>query len=268
MLSFFHHFEPQALFFSLGWLNFYWYGLILVLGIISAIAISRCFWKKEKLPIAIFDDLSFWLIIGGLAGARIYEWFLNYRYYSTHLSELLKIWHGGLAIHGAILGAFFVLLFFSRKYHLKPRKIAATVIPGLAIGQAIGRWGNYFNQELFGLPSNVPWSIFISPQNRPFAYISFEYFHPTFLYESLACLLLFFLLLSLKRSHKNEDEIIIAVYLIGYALIRFFLEYLRIDQTPELFGLRWPQIASLFMFFIGGLLLYQNNYKKYHEKAN
>ncbi len=262
MFSFFHHFEPQALFFSFGWLHLYWYGLLLVLAIIAAMLVSRYYWKKAALDLEQFDNLSFWLIISGIFGARIYEWFLNYHYYATHLGELWKIWHGGLAIHGAILGAFLALLLFARKHRLKLLQATAIIVPGLALGQAIGRFGNYFNQELFGRPTALPWGIFISPNNRPLDLRQFEYFHPTFLYESLACLLLFLILFFLKKHQENNDLKIVGIYFLGYGVIRFLLEYIRIDQAPELFGFRWPQIASLIMITISGLLIYQYFKKK------
>ena len=267
MLSFFHQFAPQAILLSFGWIKIYWYGLLVVTAIISAMAVSRHFWKKTSLNLNLFDDLSFWLIIGGLTGARIYEWFLNFNYYFANPSELLKIWHGGLAIHGAILGAFLALLIFSKKHQLKPSQLVALIVPGLALGQAIGRWGNYFNQELFGLPTSLPWGIFISPVNRPVDYLQFSYFHPTFLYESLACLILFFILFAISKTRNNKNLIIIATYFCGYGLIRFSLEFLKIDVTPQVFGIRWPQIASLIMIAIGVILIYKYYKQKSHEKS-
>ncbi len=262
MLSFFHNFEPQAIAFSFGWLTIYWYGLFLVLGIIAAMVVTSYFWQKEGLQKDQFYDLTFWLIISGLLGARIYEWFLNYSYYFSHLSELFKVWHGGLAIHGGLIGATIVLLIFSKKYQINFSKLAALIVPGLALGQAVGRFGNYFNQELFGIPSTLPWSIFISPINRPIEYLNTNYFHPTFFYESLACFVLFLILFVLKKYQKNKDDQIIGIYILAYGAIRFFLEYLRIDPTPEILSLRFPQLISLLMFFIGSLFLLKNYQKK------
>lgn len=266
MLSFFHQFAPQAILLSFGWIKIYWYGLLVVTAIISAMAVSRHFWKKQSLKLSLFDDLSFWLIISGLVGARIYEWFLNFNYYFSNPSELLKIWHGGLAIHGGIIGAFLALIIFSKKHQLKPSQLVALIVPGLALGQAIGRWGNYFNQELFGLPTNLPWGIFISLVNRPVDYLQFSYFHPTFLYESLACLILFFILFIISKTKGNKNFIIIATYFFGYGLIRFFIEFIKIDATPQIFGIRWPQIASLIMITVGSILIYKHYTQKSHDK--
>lgn len=266
MFSFLQHFEPQALALSFGWINIYWYGLFLVLAIIAALFIANLFWKKQGLEQDLFYDLSFWVIIGGIAGARIYEWFLNYHYYLLYPGELLKIWHGGLAIHGAIIGGFLALLIFTKKNQLNTTEMIALIIPGLALGQSIGRFGNYFNQELFGKPTNLPWGIFISPANRPLIYQAESYFHPTFLYESLLCLLLFIFLFAFKKNNKINNYFIIGSYFIGYALIRFFLEFIKIDYTPELFGIRWPQIISLFLFILGASLIYLSFYKASHAK--
>lgn len=264
MITFFHQFAPQAVFFSFYWIKIYWYGFLIVIGIISAMAVSRFLWKKKFSNLKLFDDLSFWLVVSGLIGARVYEWFLNFNYYFSNPEELLKIWHGGLAIHGAIIGALIALIIFSKKHKIKASKIIAVVVPGLALGQAIGRWGNYFNQELFGLPTNLPWGIFISPENRPLDYFQFSYFQPTFFYESLLCLLLFFVLLIAQRK-KAKELIIIAIYFLGYGLIRFFLEFIKIDSTPQLLGLRWPQIISLLFIIIGGILIYRSSKEKTHD---
>ncbi|MCX6795530.1 MAG: prolipoprotein diacylglyceryl transferase [Candidatus Falkowbacteria bacterium] len=266
MLSFFHNFAPQAILLSFGWLKIYWYGLFVVSGIIAAMATARHYWKKVGLEAKLFDDLSFLLIIFGLIGARVYEWFLSYPYYSQYPGELLKIWHGGLAIHGAIIGAFLALWWFSRKHRLSLAKICAIIVPGLALGQAIGRFGNYFNQELFGWPTNLPWGIFISPENRPIELQQFAFFQPTFLYESMLCLLLFLLLILLKKRFAHQNLLVIGSYLCGYGLIRFFLEYLRIDLTPQFIGLRWPQFISIILFIIGSTLLYLNFFNHRHEK--
>lgn len=265
MLTLFHQFEPQAILFNFTWININWYGLFVVTAIISAMTITRYFWKKENLDLKLFDDFTFFLVISGLIGARVYEWFLNFNYYFSNLGELFKVWHGGLAIHGAIFSSCLFLLIFAKKQKIEALRLISVVVPGLALGQAIGRWGNYFNQELFGLPTNLPWGIFISQINRPINFTQFSYFHPTFLYESLLCIILFIVLFFLKRNKVNHNYIIVATYFIGYGIIRFFLEFIKIDQTPELFGLRFPQIISLLMIIIGLLFIYEK-YKK-NEKG-
>lgn len=235
--------------FSLGPVNIRWYGLILVIAMMTGIMSSVYIARRYKIERDTILDLSVWVIVGGLLGARLYEVFLEFPYYVASPTSIFKIWEGGLAIHGGIIGGALALFLFAKRHHYDAMKLAAIIVPGLALGQAFGRFANWFNQELFGLPTSLPWGIPISMTNRPEGYEQFQYFHPTFLYESLGSLIIFFGLLYLINRFTNltyrRQIIIVAVYLIAYSLLRFALEYIKIDPTPMLFGLRWPQIASL-----------------------
>ena len=250
MLNLLHYFLPQPLLLAIGPLTIHWYGLCLVLAIAAALGITLKLSREQKINQEQVLDLAIWLIIGGLLGARIYEIFLEWPYYFQNPAAIIKIWEGGLAIHGAIIGGGSALLIFARKNKLSSLKLTALIVPGLALGQAIGRWGNWFNQELFGLPTALPWGIPIALENRPLNYINYNFFHPTFLYESLGCLFIF-LILSIMyyrwRRHLDKKKLIIIIntYLLGYALLRFSLEFIKIDQTPLVGGWRWPQIISL-----------------------
>jgi phosphatidylglycerol:prolipoprotein diacylglycerol transferase len=239
--------------------------------------------KKDK----IFD-LSFYLIIGGIIGARIYHIFLELPYYLNHPLDIFKIWQGGLAIHGGIIAGIIIIYFFAKRTPLPPLirgvsdkalsespldkggwgvknfwLLTALIVPGLALAQAIGRWGNYFNQELFGLPTNKPWGIPIDIINRPADFITSQYFHPTFLYESLGNFLIFLILIFIhiwiikkfKQKIVNCQLLIVNCYLILYSLLRFSLEFIRLDTTPEFLGLRFPQIVSLIIIFLAPTLL-------------
>ncbi len=261
MFYFLHNFIPSSILWQAGPLTIRYYGLVLLLAMIAAILLSIkiASWyqiQKEKII-----DLAIYLIIGGLIGARIYEIFLEFSYYQNNPLAIFKVWQGGLAIHGGIIGGFIALYLFSHDNKISLLKLSALVVPGLALGQAIGRWGNWFNQELFGLPSALPWSIPISPVNRPSNYLNFNFFHPTFLYESLACLvlaaLLFYFAWRWRKNEKNQKFIVI-IYLSSYAFIRFMLEFIKIDETPVWLGLRWPQIASLLMIIPVFILLIKN----------
>lgn len=269
MLGFLHTFQPQAILFSYGPLTIHWYGLFIVSGILAALAIS--FWLARHYDINpdLIFDLSFWLIIGGIAGARLYDIFLQLPYYYGHPGQILAIWKGGLAIHGAILAGLAIIWFFSKRHKIDFWRLSSLLVPGLAIGQAIGRWGNYFNQELFGLPTNLPWGIPIDLANRPWQYIDSIFFHPTFLYESLGCLAIGLILIiwnvrsGKKKADKNAFYVCsVSAYMILYSLLRFSLEFIRIDDAPIIAGLRWPQIASLILIFLFTLLL-----KKQHAKT-
>lgn len=246
-MNFLHTFIPQPIAFSLGPVNIYWYGLVVVLGIVAGILLSAYLAKQNGLNPDTIYDLAFYLVIFGLAGARLYDVLLEAPYYLAHPEDVLKIWRGGLAIHGAIIAGALTLFFYARRYKIDLIKLSAILVPGLALGQAIGRWGNYFNQELFGRPTDLPWGVFISFVNRPSAFSDKEFFHPTFLYESLGCLALAIILLILHDKLKSKDKYlyIASAYFIGYSLLRFSLEFIRIDYAPTFLGLRWPQIMSL-----------------------
>jgi phosphatidylglycerol:prolipoprotein diacylglycerol transferase len=261
-----HTYLPQPIIFNLGPIAIHWYGLFLVLGIITALLISiRLGRKYYNLSQDEIFDISFWLIIWGIIGARIYDIFLQLPYYIDHPWQMFQIWKGGLAIHGAIIAGLMVIYYFSLKKKINFFKITALFVPGLALGQAIGRFGNYFNQELFGMPTNAPWGIPIAVINRPIEYITNLYFHPTFLYESFGCLIIFLILYTIniiKRKKQNQYFYVwfTAVYMVLYSLLRFSLEFIRIDYTPTVIGLRWPQIISLIIIFCSiCILILQKN---------
>lgn len=266
MFTLLHSFLPTSVLLNIGPFTIHWYGLCLVIAMAAAIVISLKLSSWYKIDRNIILDLAIYLIIGGVLGARIYEIFLEFPYYSHHLLAIFKIWEGGLAIHGAIIGGILTLYYFAKKNKLSLISLMALVVPGLALGQAIGRWGNWFNQELFGLPSNLAWSIPIELAKRPLAYINYEYFQPTFLYESLGSLLIFaflFLLTYLwrKKLSLHHAKIIAAVYLFAYSILRFSLEFIKIDTTPMFLGWRWPQIAS-FITIIIAVTLFISAFKK------
>ncbi len=265
MIGFLHTFHPQPILISFGPVNIYWYGLFMVLAILTAIYVTLKLTGYNNIKKEIIIDLVFWLIIFGLIGARIYHIFLESPYYLANPLAILKVWQGGLAIHGAIIGGLIAILYFAKKYKHNFWQITALIAPGLVLAQAIGRWGNYFNQELFGLPTSLPWSIPIDMANRPLQYLQFSYFHPTFFYESLGNLLIFIILIILNlltiksfRSITTKNfqfsifnfQFILITYLISYSILRFFLEFLRIDPTPTVWGLRFPQLVSLIIIII------------------
>ena len=264
MIDFLHNFDPQPVLVSFGFLKIYWYGAFLVLGLSLGLLIVLFLAKKHKIDRNYIFDLYFYLLIFGFLGARIYDVFLEWNYYSSHWGDVLKIWQGGLAIHGGILAGILVIYFFTRRRPIPGLKSvdsfflsSSLLVVGLSVGQAIGRWGNYFNQELFGKPSNNSWGIFINSANRPLEYLNSSWFHPTFLYESLGCFFIFLILLFchyyfLKKKNYNTQKslLITSLYLILYSLLRFFLEFVRIDFAPTFLNWRWPQLMSLFLIII------------------
>lgn len=265
MITWFHFFSPEAVLLNIGPVKLYAYGLILVGGMTAGLLVTA--WLAEKFGItkeAIYD-LAFWLIIWGIVGARIYHVGLEWPYYSQHLVDILKIWQGGLAIHGSVIAGALVIIIFSRRRGFTFWSLAGAVVPGLVLGQAIGRWGNYFNQELFGRPTDLPWGIFIEPARRVAPYLNESFFHPTFLYESVAGIVIFIFLMGVIRyfdNEKNNDgfdterlgKFMTAWYLIGFGLYRFLVEFIKIDATPMALGLRWPQVVSLGLM-VGGVVI-------------
>lgn len=257
MFNFLHTFNPQPILFSLGPINIYWYGFFVVLGIMAALIVSLRLASYYGLKKERVFDLAFWLIIGGIIGARAYDIFLELPYYINHPWQAIKIWQGGLAIHGAVIAGIIIIYFFAKRHQLSFWRLSALMVSGLSLGQAIGRWGNYFNQELFGLPTSQPWGIPINVLNRPLTYVTSRYFQPTFLYESLGCLLIFITILLVniyfikkERIGEQTSALVLALYMILYSILRFFLEFIRIDTAPKLFGLRWPQLISLAIIII------------------
>ena len=256
MFNFLHTFNPSPVLATIGPIHLYWYGLFIVSGILSALAVCLYLAKLYNIKTGIIIDLAFWLIIGGLIGARVYEVFLELPYYLASPLSILKIWQGGLAIHGAIIGGLISLWLFAKKYNHNFWRLAGIISASLPLGQAIGRFGNYFNQELFGLPTNLPWGIPINPINRPWQYANYEYFHPAFLYESFGNFIIFLILLSIhfywiKRGQKTACfRFPFFSYLFFYSSLRFALEFIRLDTTPIIFWLRFPQIISLLIIFL------------------
>ncbi|MCX6793449.1 MAG: prolipoprotein diacylglyceryl transferase [Candidatus Falkowbacteria bacterium] len=256
-----HSYSPYPIALQIGNLTIYWYGVMLALAIIFALLVFLYLGLRNNLSVDNILDASTWLIIGGIIGARLYDVILELPYYINHPTSIYKIWQGGLAIHGGIIGGLIVLLVFSKLKKINIWKIIGALVPGLALGQAIGRWGNWFNQELFGRPTNLSWGIPINLFKRPVGYESYDYFQPTFLYESILLLVVSCWLFVLVKNKKVNDKLILAFYLISYGLIRFILELIKIDSTPSIFNLRWPQIVSLIMIMAGVCLVFLKNKK-------
>ncbi len=249
-----HSFSPQPIAFSLGQFNFYWYGIILATAIIVGLLLTINLARYKKIDFDLIFDLATWLVISGLVGARLYDVLLEYKFYLNQPLDIIKIWQGGLAIHGALLGGTIVLIIFSRVKRLNLLTLVSIILPGVALGQSIGRFGNWFNQELFGLPTTLPWGIPVALFNRPLGYENYLYFHPTFLYEALGMLLVAIVLYVLVKNNKLKAWSVLGSYLLAYGLIRFSLEFIKIDNTLMVFGWRWPQIVSLLMI-LGGVIL-------------
>ena len=205
--------------------------------------------KKETIV-----DLAPYLIIFGILGARIYYCALNYDFYLRFPTEIIAIRHGGISIHGAIIGGAFGLWLFARRHKLNIKKLFDTVAVGLPLAQAIGRWGNFFNSEAFGRPTDLPWKLYIAPQYRPIPYQDCEFFHPAFLYESILDVLIFVILILLMKTIKTEGNIAL-IYLILYSIARILVESVRIDSVKYLFGLPVAICVSIGIIIVSMFIL-------------
>jgi phosphatidylglycerol:prolipoprotein diacylglycerol transferase len=242
--------------------------MILMFGALAAAYVARQMVEKlgAKDPDIVWDGLI-WALFFGVAGARLYHIFtpsqslldvgIDTRYYLTHPIDILTIWRGGLGIPGAIAGGALGLYIFARRRKLDVFLLFDAAAPGVAIGQAIGRWGNFVNQELYGPPTDVPWKIFIRPENRIEPYFQEEYFHPLFLYESIWNLLNAFFIYWLWRRYQSRLKRgdLFLVYLITYPVGRFLLEFIRLDFVP-MFGINFNQGLSLLVAIVSGVALF------------
>jgi len=270
MINFLHTNIPERILISIGPLHIYWYGFLIVIGMILAILIAIKLGSYYGIHKDLIIDSSFWLIVGGVAGARIYHVFLEFPYYLANPLNIFKLWNGGLAIHGAIIAAIIILYLIAKKHKIEFFKLISLITPGFALAMAIGRWGNYFNQENFGLPTSLPWGIPIEVANRVPGYLNFEYFHPTFLYESIGNFIIFLILifihfLLIKKKIKSF-EIVLFGHLILYSILRFSNEFVRIDITPKFLGMRFPQIMSLIIIVISITFIAFRIYNHKHLK--
>jgi phosphatidylglycerol:prolipoprotein diacylglycerol transferase len=252
--------------------HIYFYGILIMIGVVAAAYLSTLEAKRRGLDPEIVWDILFWVVLAGIIGARIWHILtppasmaaqgITTKFYLTHPLDMLNIRNGGLGILGAVIGGALALLIYTRKKKLSFLVWVDVVAPGLALAQAVGRWGNFFNQELYGSPTNLAWKLFIDPVHRLSAYANVAYYHPLFAYEFLWNLANMALLLWLGRklaaSLKPGD--IFLVYLIVYPFGRFMLEFLRLDPG-QVGGANINQIImAVIALAASALLVYRHKF--------
>lgn len=246
------------------------YGFFISAGILLSILFAQKLVKEREEE--ILWALSLWSVIGGILGARLYHVIDFFEYYSNYPLEIIKIWNGGLGIWGGLIGGALssVLYLKVRGKKILPWLDVITVVTPL--GQSIGRWGNFFNKEIFGKPTTLPWGTYIDLESRPFEYTNFEKFHPLFIYESILNLTLFIILFkTYKKYHeKLEAGIFMTLYLAGYSIIRFFLEYLRIEpwsvNVGPNFSLNVSQCVSILVLIFSIVFILRGKVLKSDKK--
>ena len=257
---------------DLGFVKIYWYSVFILLGILVAGLLIYRECKKQGIKGEEFTDLLFNTVIFGIIGARIYYVLFNFSYYWNNKLEIFEIWHGGLAIHGGLLFGTLYVLYFCKKHKLNKLKVIDMIVVGVIIGQAIGRWGNFFNKEAFGpittyanLKQNLIPSFIIDGMK-----ILGVYHEPTFYYESLWNIDGFIILLMVRRNKKIRIGQITGIYFLWYSIGRLYIESLRMDSLM-IVGFKVAQIVSLLLIIIGLILIFRPKINKsiglYNDKS-
>ncbi|MFZ4514824.1 MAG: prolipoprotein diacylglyceryl transferase [Acidimicrobiia bacterium] len=235
----------------LGPVPIHMYGVCIAIGVLIAVWIAERRWAARGHDPAEIASMALWIVGAGIVGARVYHLFTGYRWSDGGFWGTFAIWKGGLSIWGAVLGGTIAVVVLARVKHLDVLALMDAIGPSVAVAQACGRWGNYFNQELFGRPSTLPWAIEIDPVHRPLGYEQYSTFQPTFLYESIWCLVVFGLIVLLERRTRLRKGQAFAAYLVLYPFGRFFFENMRTDQASVILGLRLNAWVSLLVMAFG-----------------
>ncbi len=248
--------SPSSGTLEIGPLSLNAYGLMIALGVIAAVWLFGR--RLEAKGIGTREDagaIAVWGVLAGVVGARLYHVITDWERFEGNLGDIVKIWEGGLGIPGGMLAGVLVGTYVGHRRGIPLGPGLNAVAPALPLAQAIGRWGNWWNQELFGGPTDLPWGLEIDPENRPAGYENVETFHPTFLYESLWNFALCGLLIWIDRRYNPAGGRLLAMYVVGYGIGRFWVEGLRIDPADEIGPFRWNQWVAIACIVGGGLYL-------------
>lgn len=241
---------------DLGFIQIYWYSICILCGLLVGGWLVLKESKRFNISTDFMLNLILLLVVFGILGARIYYVIFNFSYYSQHIDEIIKIWEGGLAIHGGMIAGLICILIYTKKHKINTLRMLDIIAVGLIIGQAFGRWGNFFNGEAHGVATSLEFlhSLHLPQFIIDGMHIYGTYYHPTFLYESLWCVLGFILMLILRRRKFWKIGYTTSLYFIWYGIGRFFIEGLRTDSLM-LGSLRMAQLVSIGMIIVGLILI-------------
>jgi prolipoprotein diacylglyceryl transferase len=243
----------------IGPLTFRFYGLMIALGVLAAVEMGRRRWSVRGGDPDDIVEVAKWGVPAGLIGARIYHVLTDWKSYQGRWIESLYIWNGGLGIPGGLLLGVGVGVWYVRRRGWDVTAMADAIIPGIPVAQAIGRLGNWFNQEIFGPPTNLPWAVEIDPEYRPAAHEDSATFHPTFLYESLWNLALAGALVWAEKRKLLKPGQLLPAWIMGYGIGRFLVESVRRDAASSIWGIRVNHWVSGIAVAVGLLWLVIGN---------
>ena len=245
--------SPGAIAIQFGPFALHWYGLIIALAVLFGTMLATREAKQRGEDAEALLNVLVFSVLAALVGARLYYIIFNWSFYWQNPARIFAIWQGGLAIHGGIAGGLIVGFIIMRVKKLPVATYLDIVAPSMILGQALGRWGNFFNQEAFGVPTDLPWKLYIDAAHRPVEYAQFSYFHPTFLYESVWDFLVFVTLFWVLRKRLTRySGTLFLMYLALYSLGRFFTEGLRTDSLM-LGSIRVAQLASVVLILLAAV---------------
>lgn len=262
----------NAILVDLGFIKIYWYSAIMFVAILIAGYLALRESRKWKIPEDFMINLFFFIIPIAMIGARLYFVAFHWDYYSAHIIDIFKVWEGGLAIHGGILAGLLWILFYSKKYKVNTKRLLDIVVVSLLLGQAIGRWGNFFNGEAHGAATTLEALKWLPNFIVEGMHIDGVYYQPTFLYESLWCLLGFILALFIRKLPYLKLGQLTSFYMVWYGIGRFFIEGLRTDSLM-LGTYKMAQLVSIGLIVIGVITYFIFNRgskfdNQYNDKEN
>jgi phosphatidylglycerol---prolipoprotein diacylglyceryl transferase len=248
---------------SIGFVTIHFYGLIIALSIITCYIVGLRIAKYKTIKPTDVEFYFLTILPASFIGARMYHVITNWDYYSKNLQMIPAIWNGGLGLFGGVIAGITTLYFITKAKKISLFAVSDLLAVLLPLGHAIGRWGNYVNQELFGRPTDLPWGVLIDKNNRPAKYSNNSTFHPTFLYESILNFINFGILYFLYTKKNLPVGTITALYFINYGIIRFIIELIKIDPdvSSQIGPLRIPQYTSIAFILLGAAILWKKLYR-------